>query len=202
MHKGHVVGEVKLTRSLYLLRSRAQEWPERAMVAKEGENESWDEWHRRFGHVSAKSLQDIKRKAMVSGFDVDMESKPTKCEECIQSKLVHRPFPAEATTRAEKPGELTYSDLWGPKRTQSIGGARYFMSFVDDYSRKTSVVFLRDKSEATERMKEYITYLERNWERVPKAIRVDNGKEYVNKELTGCRPILRMGTYCFYSRRY
>ena len=188
MHKGHVVGEGKLTRNLYLLRAKAQEWSERAMVAKEGENESWDEWHRRFGHVSAKSLQDLKRKEMVSGFNVDMESKPTECEACIQSKLVHRPFPAEATTRAEKPGELTYSDLWGPARTQSIGGARYFMSFTDDYSRKISVVFLKDKSEATERMKEYITYLERKWERLPKAIRVDNGKEFVNKELTGwCR---------------
>ncbi|PVF91978.1 hypothetical protein CPB86DRAFT_676642, partial [Serendipita vermifera] len=89
--------------------------------------------HWRFGHVAISSLRKLKNQDMVSGFTVDMDSEPTECEACIQAKISHRPFPAEASTRAEKPGELTYSDLWGPSRTMSIGGSRYFMSFTDDY---------------------------------------------------------------------
>jgi transposase InsO family protein len=182
--KGRVIGEGKLTgEGLYILNAVVEENTHKSMLAAGDESISWDEWHRRFGHVAVSALKKLKNENMVNGLTVDLDSEPTECEACIQSKLSHRPFPAEASTRAEKPGELTYSDLWGPARTMSIGGSRYFMSFTDDYSRKCSVVFLRDKSEATEKMQEYITYLERKLEMTPKAIRVDNGKEFINKVL-------------------
>lgn len=74
MRKGRVIDEGKLTRNLYLLQAKAQGWPERAMVTTEGE--SWEEWHGRFGHVSTKSLQGLKRRGMVSRLDIDMKSEP------------------------------------------------------------------------------------------------------------------------------
>jgi len=43
--------------NMYLLNARAVEMVEKVMIAKEGESESWDEWHKRFGHVSTKALE-------------------------------------------------------------------------------------------------------------------------------------------------
>ena len=48
--------------------------------------------------------------------------------------------------------ELFHVDLIGPIRTESLGGKRYIMVIVDDFSRYTWVEFLREKSEACEKL--------------------------------------------------
>lgn len=49
--------------------------------------------------------------------------------------------------RTTKPLELLHMDLVGPTRTKSLGGKKYFMVMVDDFSRYTWVAFLRRKFE-------------------------------------------------------
>ncbi|CCA76258.1 hypothetical protein PIIN_10253 [Serendipita indica DSM 11827] len=178
-----IMGTGRCVQGMYVLDAKARGRMERIMTVSEEKSIGWDELHRRFGHVSTAALMEMKKKGMVNGLNVDETSKMTDCEACIKSKLAHRPFPAEASTRADKPGERTYSDLWGPCQTTSIGGARYFMTLTDDYSRRCCVIFLRDKSQAAERMKEYITWVKRRWDRQPKVIGVDNGREFVNQTL-------------------
>ena len=46
------------------------------------------------------------------------------------------------------PLEIVHSDICGPMQTSSIGGCNYFLTFIDDYSRKTWVYFLKNKSDA------------------------------------------------------
>ena len=46
--------------------------------------------------------------------------------------------------------ELFYSDVWGPTTTQSIGGKQYFVTFIDDHSRKVWIYLLKYKSEVFE----------------------------------------------------
>lgn len=41
-----------------------------------------------------------------------------------------------------------HSDVYGPLRPISNGGKRYFITFIDDYSRKTWVYILKEKSNA------------------------------------------------------
>ena len=48
--------------------------------------------------------------------------------------------------------ELLHVDLIGPTRTESLGGKRYIMAIIDDFSRYTWVEFLREKSEACEKL--------------------------------------------------
>lgn len=50
-------------------------------------------------------------------------------------------------TRASTPLELVHSDLCGPVHTNSLGGDRFFLTFIDDYSRKIWIYFLKHKSE-------------------------------------------------------
>ena len=54
--------------------------------------------------------------------------------------------------QTSRPLELLHIDLMGPARVQSLGGKRYILAVVDDFSTYTWVVFLREKAEALEKM--------------------------------------------------
>uniref|UniRef100_A0A2N9HZR4 CCHC-type domain-containing protein n=1 Tax=Fagus sylvatica TaxID=28930 RepID=A0A2N9HZR4_FAGSY len=74
--------------------------------------------------------------------------------------------------------DYVHSDIWGPVRTPSKGGAQYFMSFIDDYSRKAWVYFLKNKSEAFAKFKIWKAEVENQTGRKIKCLRTDNGTEY------------------------
>jgi len=67
----------------------------------------------------------------------------------------------------------------------SVGGARYFFTFTDDCTRHTAVYFLRSKSEVPDKFVEYKALVENQTNRKIKALRSDNGSEYVNERLNG-----------------
>ena len=63
---------------------------------------------------------------------------------CLESD--HRdPFEAGKAWRATKPLELIHTDVCGPMKTSTISGNRYFLTFIDDYSRMCWVYFMRYK---------------------------------------------------------
>ena len=69
------------------------------------------------------------------------------CETCVYGKASRMKF-GTGIQRTKGILDYVHSDLWGPTRTQSHSGARYFMSIVDDYSRKLWVMILKHKDEA------------------------------------------------------
>ena len=68
-------------------------------------------------------------------------------------------FPSGAK-RANKILELVHSDVFGPASVPSLGKSVYYVSFIDDFSRNTWIYFLRRKSEAFDRFKEFKALLE------------------------------------------
>ena len=94
-------------------------------------------WHKRVGHLNAKGVKALQN--MVSGMDlgkIPSNVVPFACEECVQEKQARQPFPSDAGTHATKVLELVHLDVCGPMRTTSMGGGRYFLTFIDDFSRK------------------------------------------------------------------
>nr|GEX34678.1 zinc finger, CCHC-type [Tanacetum cinerariifolium] len=73
-------------------------------------------------------------------------------------------------------------DLWGPSQVESLGGKRYFLSIVDDYSRRVWIYILRFKHEAFEKFKGWKQLVENQTERTVKKLRTDNGIEFCNWE--------------------
>ena len=181
--KNQVIGEERKVNRLDQLYARA-ELPgrERANLAAP-RAPTWDQWHRRFGHISISGLERLKREELVDGLTVDETSiaSPT-CESCIQAKQAHRPFPKEAEHRSEIAGERIVGDVWGPARVQSIGGWTYYVSFLDDAKRLSTVLFLKRKSDAYQRIREYGAVVKRKFRKPPKYMRFDNGAELVNSE--------------------
>lgn len=72
--------------------------------------------------------------------------------------------------------------MWGPFKTPSLGGTRYFIQFIDDSSKWCEVRFLKSKGEAFSATKEFITLVEKQKGKSVKAIQSDNGREYINND--------------------
>ena len=71
---------------------------------------------------------------------------------CIMRKQCRMRFKT-ATHKTKGILDYLHSDIWGPVRTPLKGGAQYFMSLIDDYSKKAWVYFLKNKSEAFAKFK-------------------------------------------------
>jgi hypothetical protein len=94
---------------------------------------------------------------MVIGIDLTQVSYPSPLvyEASIEGKQHRLSFPTEGARRAIKPLEIVYSDVCGPMRTTSMGGAKYFVTFIDDFSRKVWLYVLKTKDECFIRFKKF-----------------------------------------------
>ena len=72
-------------------------------------------------------------------------------EEYVEDKQARRLFLTDRDTCATKILKLVHSDVCGPMKTMFIGGARYFFTFIDNFSRKIWVYVLQAKSEVLAR---------------------------------------------------
>lgn len=98
-------------------------------------------WHQRMGHIGEKGLRVRKSKGMIEGisnFSLDFEF----CKDCMYGKQNQVKFSTSAT-RANRILQLIHSDVFGPVPIPSLGKSLYYVSFIDDFSRRTWVYFLR-----------------------------------------------------------
>ena len=151
--------------------------PAYASVIKKGNSDSVA-WHTRMGHISEQGLVELSKQGIIPNYThVNLPF----CEVCVQGKQ-HRIKFSSSNYRAKKPLEYIHSDLWGASRTPTQGGNLYFLSIVDDYSRKVWVYLLKNKSECLEKFKVWKTLVENQTNLKIKSLRTDNGLEFVNQE--------------------
>lgn len=103
-----------------------------------------------------------------------------KCKVCIKGKQARLPFPNEGT-RATQKMEIVHSDVFGPLKAKSIGGCKWFVTFIDDYTRKVFVYPMKQKSEVFKKFIDFKNFAERQSDCKLKILRSDNGTEYINK---------------------
>jgi hypothetical protein len=82
-----------------------------------------------------------------------------------------------------RPLELLHMDLFGPVAYHSIGGSKYGLVIVDNYSRFTWVFFLQDKSESQETFKRFLRRGQNEFYLKVKNITSDNGSEFKNLQV-------------------
>jgi hypothetical protein len=137
-------------------------------------------WHERFGHLNMASLKELD--AMVDGMNLKEVPLHHICEACIKGKHQRTSFPKDGATRASQLLEIVHTDVCGPMRTTSHGGARYILTFIDDPSRKTHVYLLKAKGEGFEKFKQYKALVEKEIGHKIKVLQSDNGGEFVSKK--------------------
>ena len=118
-------------------------------------------WHQRLNHIGMASLLELSRKQLVDGIDPDLRDPKHVCEGCVAGKDSRKPFPAkDPTKRSAKPLEVVHTDLCGPMGRPTKDGGRYFITFTDDFSRRTTTRILVNKGDALQAFKEYKTVAE------------------------------------------
>jgi hypothetical protein len=143
-------------------------------------------WHKRLSHINYKALLCVcKAVTGLPELKVDHEG---VCNGCAKGKNIKNPFPK----RDNKAGvlELIHSDVCGPMPSSSINGYVYYVSFIDDYSHKTWVYFLKSKEEVFSKFKEFKALIENLSERKIKILWSDNGGEYTSKKFVNfCKDV-------------
>ena len=138
-------------------------------------------WHKRLGHLNFQSLKKLQVKEMVHELPSIQENEEI-CEGCALGKQHRDSFPHGKAWRAKAPLELIHTDVCGPMKTSTQVGNKYFLIFVDDYSRMTWVYFLRQKSEVFSIFKKFQAMVERQSGYLIKVLRSDRGGEYTSTE--------------------
>lgn len=141
---------------------------------------SLQEWHRRLGHLHNRAIVKMSN-GLVNGLVIKGSLEEFKCEVCAKCKITEVPYPKHAQNRAGELLERVHSDLC-EMPTPSYGGAKYFMTFTDDWSRYVSVYPLKAKSEAFNAWQRYRSVIENQTGKKVKILRSDNGREYVNNQ--------------------
>ena len=121
---------------------------------------------------------------MFTGFDYDHSKEISFCQACVEGKLHKSQFPATGGKRAKQPLELVHSDVCGKIETSSLGGGRYFLTFIDDNTRYVWMYILKSKSQVFEKFVEWKALVETSSGRKLKTLRSDNGGEYTSTEFT------------------
>ena len=66
-------------------------------------NQSWETWHRRYGHVNYDDLKKLYKNNLVDGFNVNTKTSTPDCPACVKGKQsVSESFPSQVRQRAEK----------------------------------------------------------------------------------------------------
>jgi hypothetical protein len=88
-------------------------------------------------------------------------SSPTICDACQCAKSHQLPFPKSSSV-SKVPLELVFSDMWGGGASpSSVGKNKYYVSFIDDYSKFTWIYLLKNKSKVFAKFHDFQQHTER-----------------------------------------
>ncbi|KAJ9566810.1 hypothetical protein OSB04_002776 [Centaurea solstitialis] len=140
-------------------------------------------WHKRLSHLNFKTLNQLCINNLVIGLPDFRYTKESLCSACEKGKQTRASFKSKQISSISSPLQLLHMDLFGPVNVQSIGGKKYTLVIVDEYSRYTWVFFLRAKSDAPEEIILFVRKMEKLNNLTVRSIRSDHGTEFKNSTL-------------------
>jgi transposase InsO family protein len=132
-------------------------------------------WNKRLGNLHYKALPDIQN--MVCGMPSISLSKNEICKGCMLGKNIKKAFPS-SDIRAHSILYLVHSYVCGPMSSSSLNGCFYYVIFIDDYSIKCLIYFLKAKSQTFDKFKEYKAFIEKQTGKHIIILRTNNGGEF------------------------
>ena len=114
-------------------------------------------WHRQLGHMSESGMRTLSRLG--------------------QTMPLHK----RRSLRKVEPLQLVHSDVCGPMPVVSMGGAQYFITFIDDFSQKVWVYSFKRKDQVLTIFQRFVTLVETQTDKKVKCLWSDKSGEYVSK---------------------
>jgi hypothetical protein len=163
--------EGKCESGLYPLKPSDAEFIKQAFVSYSARP---DQWHARFGHPSSQVVRSVLR---LNNLPCLKESSASSvCNACQLAKSHQLPY-NNSIHRSTAPLELIFSDVWG-LAPPSVGGYKYYISFIDDFSKFIWIYLMNDRTDAQRIFMLFQAHVERLLDTKIKRIQSDWGGEY------------------------
>uniref|UniRef100_A0A2N9E5R8 Integrase catalytic domain-containing protein n=1 Tax=Fagus sylvatica TaxID=28930 RepID=A0A2N9E5R8_FAGSY len=134
-------------------------------------------WHSRLGHPQQIVLQHVLHKHL----SLPVSPNNSVCSHCLAGKMHQLPFP-KSVSITSRPLEIVHSDVWGPAPITSNNGTRYYVTFVDEFTRFTWFFPLQHKCQVLSSFMHFKSTMENLLSCKLKILRTDCGGEYSKHE--------------------
>lgn len=135
-------------------------------------------WHLRLAGVSERGLEELYKQGLLGNGNFE---KLEFCEHSLYGKQKRTKFP-KAIHNTKSIVDYVNSDIWRPAKVPTLRGARYFITFIDDWSRKVWIYLLKHKNQAFKCFKQWKALMENQTGKHVKVLKTDNGLEYLSEE--------------------
>jgi hypothetical protein len=139
-----------------------------------GERAPLDRWHCRLGHPSLRIISQVVQAHNLALFK---NKNMAICPACRMGKSHALPFHLSPSL-SKFPLELIFTDVWGPSPFPSNNGNRYYVSFIDDFSKFVWLFPIATKSAVTSIFIQFQKHVENLFDRKIKAVQSDWGGEF------------------------
>lgn len=140
-------------------------------------NDETSLWHSRLGHIGSKGLEVLVRTRHLDKVKV---KELQFCEDCVYEKT-HRVSFGSAKHVTKSKMDYVHLDLWGsPTVPSSLGKCQYFITFIDEFTRKTWTYFIKTKDKAFSKFVEWKVLAENQTRKRLKLLRTHNSLEFYN----------------------
>ena len=131
-------------------------------------------WHCRLGHPSFVKLKETLPWLNLSEFH---------CESCELGKHHISSYPSRTGPLTHRPFDLVHCDVWGPAPHPSPTGGKYYMVFVDDYTRASWTYILKSRKEVLSRVQHFLLEIITQYDTIVKVLCTDNALEFTQKAI-------------------
>ena len=139
-----------------------------AFACSTSNREMCELWHRRLGHLHHGALSQARDFTTgIPEFSIEHDD---VCRGCALGKYTKAPFPG-SDSRALGLLDLIHTDVSGQMTPWFVSGFEYYALFIDDYSRKCWVYFLKTKDEVFSKFQEFKALVENLTDRRMKVLR-------------------------------
>ena len=136
-------------------------------------------WHSRLGHASISRVKQLVSKGLLGS----VSNKSFDCMPCQFDKQTDLPF-NNSVSHALSSFDLIHYDVWGPSPISTPSGSRYFVIFLDDFSRYTWIYLFKNRSELYQIYRDFTKMIETRFSKPIKDFKSDNAQEYKAHEFT------------------
>ena len=140
------------------------------------ERTSIDGWHKRLGHPTLKIVHHLVKNFSLPTSSITKLS--SLCHSCSINKARQQPFRV-TSLQSHEPLELINTDVWGPANYTAIDGSKYYLIFVDHYTKYIWFYPMVTKSSVSIIFPHFKKFVETRFQKSIKTLYSDNGGEFI-----------------------